>query len=114
MRGIYNENSSIIIKLDEKYKAARGHYRQLVRRARALDSYNRDLNLMNNPASTFSHIRQMKRNVTGPIINLKVGERVYSGEAVLDGFYDAIGQLKKKKPHLVSDYLPDTLDFVGD
>ena len=43
-----------------------------------------------------------------------VAIRVKVGEAVHDGFFDAIGQLKEKKPYLTENTLPDTLDFVDD
>ena len=56
----------------------------------------------------------MKRNNTGPISYLKVGDKTYHGAAVQDGFYDAIGQLKEKKSLSIENTLPDTLDLIDD
>lgn len=50
--------------------------------------------LSNNPMNVYQFIRRSKRNNTSWINHLKVGNKVYTGDDVADGFYDSLTTLK--------------------
>ena len=63
--------------------------RQSVKRDQMLDSI-----LSDNPSQIYSYIRSCKQTKTSKIEKLAVGEKVYCGEQVGDGFYDSMSSLK--------------------
>ena len=87
-------------KLKEDYNRARTMHRKLERAYKAEQSHKRDQNLFsicsNDPSPIFRNIKSSKRSTAGKINKLKVGKKVYTGEAVQDGFYDSISQLKSR------------------
>ena len=78
------------------FKTSRIEHRRLVRHYKAKDSFTRDSNLMSSPKETYSRIRASKRSKAGKINKLKVGNKVYDGEHVPDGFFDSISKLKSR------------------
>ena len=80
------------------YKAALKAYRNVVRFVRMKDNAKRDERLLtllsNNPSSFYSFIRSSKNVSATKIEKLKVHDKVYLGEKVADGFYDAMTALK--------------------
>ena len=113
LKNIYSDDNPIIVKIAEQYRHERTKYRQLVRRLRALDSYSRDLKLMNLPTLTYASIRRSKRK-NDAISSLTVGDVMYSGDAVKDGFYESIRQLKMKNTGSTVDTRTETLDLISD
>ena len=78
------------------FKTSRIEHRRLVRFYKAKYAFTRDNNLMTNPKETYSRIRASKRSKAGRINRLRVGNKVYDGEEVPDGFYDSISKLKAR------------------
>ena len=80
------------------YKTALKAYRNVVRSVRMKDNAKRDERLLtllsNNPSSFYSFIRSSKNVSATKIEKLKVHDKVYLGEKVADGFYDAMTALK--------------------
>ena len=77
---------------------ARASLQCLTRAARRQTSDKRDRDLNNildkKPSAIFSAIRNFKGNSSSDIQKLRVSGKVYSGEAVPDGFYDSLSSLK--------------------
>ena len=77
---------------------AKMHLRQAVRNdaSRARQSRDNAFSklISNNPSEAFAALRSSKNASTNPIQNLKVGDKIYSGKAVCDGFYDSLSSLK--------------------
>ena len=92
----YGCDSEDIKNLRIDYKKSRMMHRKLSRQFKAKDACVRDQNLLSNPAATFSRIRASKRGKLGKINKLKVDDKTYVAEAVPDGFFDAISELKAR------------------
>ena len=79
-------------------EAARKAYRQAVRSARLKQAVSRDQQLdtilTNNPSRLYSSLRNTKKSKTSSIEKLKVGDKVYEGSQVGDGFYESMSSLK--------------------
>ena len=50
--------------------------------------------LTTNPSTAYSFLRASKNINTGPIQTLSVGNKIYSGDSVSDGFFDSLASLK--------------------
>ena len=80
--------------MSKDYKNAQYLHRKLVRSFKAKTSSLRDSMLLNNPAKTYSMIRNSRRTKATNINKLHVGERTYVGNDVPDGFFDSVSKLK--------------------
>ena len=91
----HNEN------LKNDYKKDKAAHRKLVRKNNAAQSIKRDRNLCDilekNPSKTFQVIRSAKNINSRKISKLHVSSKTYEGDAVQDGFYDSILDLKTIK-----------------
>ena len=80
------------------FERARQNYRQAVRLTRLEQSIKRDQKLdtilTDNPAKIYSYLRSCKQTKTSKIDQLAVGEKLYSGCQVGDGFFDSMTSLK--------------------
>ena len=82
-------------------KSAKANYRRVVRRARIQADVERfakfDKIMDENPRSAFAFIRSCRKSAPVTLSKLKVGEKVYSGKLVPDGFYDSMSSIKSCK-----------------
>ena len=82
----------------KQFELAKKVYRQSVRTARLELSVKCDKMLdsilSDNPRKLYSYLRNIKKAKTSRIEKLVVGEKVYSGNMVGDGFYDSMSSLK--------------------
>ena len=82
----------------ECFKSAKRDLRKLKRNfnAEAQNTINERLHtvLSADPSKLFQSIKQNKKNSSNKISELKVGSKIYSSNAVPDGFYDSLSQLK--------------------
>ena len=93
--------SSIIVEQTrERFKSMKADHRRLVRRKRMADNNKRDSEtfsvLTENCKNFYQSVRKSKRSTTVKIQKLQVGDRLYEGDDVCDGFYDSISFLKTK------------------
>ena len=89
-------------------------YRQVLRQYRLRDSLERYAKLDDifvNPTSAYCYLRQCRKSKATQIEHLSVGDKVYAGSAVCDGFYDSMTSLKqcdmeqlRNDPHLSSQF----------
>ena len=93
-------NSPDVIHYSSFYRQERSNHRKLVRSHLATVDSSKLTKLMTDPSAVYKSIRQSKKTDSGKINKLKVGEKVYCGEKVPDGFYDSIGELKRKNPKI--------------
>ena len=82
--------------LESSFKRQRYLHRKLVRMHLATDANSRDENLLRDPKLTYRKIRKSRRTLSGKVCSLKVGEKLYTGEQVPDGFYESVLKLKTK------------------
>ena len=79
-------------------KTAQKLYRQTVRKVRLKQSLKRDSKLdsilSKDPRAIYSYLRTSRKTKTSNIQNLKVGDEVYHGDMVGDGFYESMTALK--------------------
>ena len=79
-------------------KAAKKSYRQTVRRMRLKQSVKRDSKLdsilSKDPSGIYSYLRSSRMTKTSKIQSLKVGDKLYEGDMVADGFFDSMTSLK--------------------
>ena len=78
--------------------AAKKRYRQAVRTARLKESIKRDSKLdtilTDKPSNIYSYLRSIRKTKAANIEKLTVGDKVYEGSAVADGFFDSMTALK--------------------
>ena len=97
------------------FVTARKAYRVAVRTTRLKQNIQRDQKLdkilSENPSATYSYMRSIRKTKASRIERLTVGEKVYEGAAVADGFYDSMTALKscnlenlQNDPHLSSQF----------
>ena len=83
-----------------KYKQKKTDHRTLISKEERLhDSSKRDTKLFSvflNPTKVFQAVRHVRRSALPDVRKLHVGDRIYEGEEVSDGFYDSISNLKTK------------------
>ena len=48
-----------------------------------------------NPGKVFRHIRAMKKTGSSQLAKLTVGNAIYTGDNVADGFYESMSSLKR-------------------
>ena len=84
--------------LKTAYSKARTDHRKLVRMFMARASVKRDQKLFSilshNPSSLYSSIKRSRISKNRRICKLKVGSKCYANDAVKDGFFDSISNLK--------------------
>ena len=115
-----SKNISDVSKLDyeKKYSEAKRAHRKLSRNLRAKNLLDRDANLLSNPAATYASIRKARRARNGSLQKLTFNSKVYHNEAVKDGFFESIKELKSKDPERLangshySDFLSDYAHIV--
>ena len=99
-KALKNDDLDKVKNLKEEYNGARILHRKLERAYKAEQSWSRDKSLFsictNDPFPVFKSIKSSKRCTAGKINKLLVGDKTYSGDAVQDGFYDSISQLKSR------------------
>ena len=93
-----NPSKEAIENARESLFTARATLRRVVRAEQSNLRNERDKNLFNilgkNPSSVHHAIKASKNALTSDIQNLKVGNRLYSGKNIPDGFYDSLSALK--------------------
>ena len=87
--------------LKKKQTMHKNAHRKLIREHNAMASLRRDNGISEildqNPRMIFNRIKASKAGTSRKINKLTVGERVYLGESVPDGFYNSLQQLKSLK-----------------
>ena len=85
-------------KAKEVFKKAQKDYKKAVRLCRVKAGYKRDKQLFSiltrNPTALFSYIKSTRNSTSTVIQKLTVGDKVYTGDRVHDGFYDSMTSLK--------------------
>ena len=85
--------------LRDKFKLSRKMYHQVVRSHNLKTDMERDIMLFNiigeSPGKVFRHIKAMKKSGNSLVAKLTVGQAVYTGEAVADGFFESMSSLKR-------------------
>ena len=80
------------------YKASKAQHQALVRNMNVAKEVQRDTFfneiLSSQPRQIFKAIKSKKSSQSENIKKLSVGEKLYTDEAVADGFYDSIAELK--------------------
>ena len=98
---------SELYNLKQKHANDRDAHRKLVRSQNAAESIERDRDLFdildNNPNKVYKMIKANKACSTRPISQLTVGDRLYAGKAVPDGFFASLLDLKTFKPENIQD-----------
>ena len=83
----------------DAFNISRKKYRKAVRQFRIQEALKRDQNhdsiLSTNPASAYKYINSKRKVKSGQIEHLTVGDKVYVGQTVCDGFYDSMSTLKQ-------------------
>ena len=84
--------------IQANYISSRNSHRKLLRAFKAKDAIKRDTNIYSicekDPRSLFKSIRAVKRGKVNKVKKLKVDQKTYLDDAVCDGFFDAISNLK--------------------
>ena len=82
----------------QNFKSAQKGYKQAVRTNRVREGYKRDQQLYKilseNPFSLYRSIKSWRRSNSTAIQKLTVGDKVFIGDAVSDGFYESMTSLK--------------------
>ena len=105
--------SPIVLDHRQRYLAAKCLHRRLSNFHKARDSILRDEGLLKNSSSTFASIRNSRIGRICCLNKLYVGDRLYQNEAVKDGFFDSISQLKTKDDKRISCF-KDYQEFGND
>ena len=95
-------------------KLTKTKYRQALRQDRLrenLERYKKLDSIFSKPSSAYSYLRSCRQSKATRIDQLSVGEKMYTGAAVCDGFYDSMTTLKqcdleqlRSDPHLSSQF----------
>ena len=83
--------------LKNKHSKAKTEHRKLVRKLDVQESIKRNEQhhtIISNPSKIFQSIRNAKRCSSGKVEKLNVGNKVYLGDQVADGFFDSLSNLK--------------------
>ena len=73
---------------------ARSELQRAVRAQLRMDSFRRDSKLTKGFTSLFRSIKSSKAAAAGKISSIRVGNLIYEGESVPDGFFDSMNRLK--------------------
>ena len=83
----------------ERLQDLKRQHRRLIRKSRMHSNISRDTKLNTimsaDPCNLFKAVKRSKNNSAIKIHKLNVGEKLYEGSQVPDGFYDSISSLKK-------------------
>ena len=81
-----------------EHRSAKHQYKSAVRRSRVQAGHERDQKLFEileeNPRNIFGFIKSCRKISPTKIESRTVGDKVYNGEAVSDGFYDSMSSIK--------------------
>ena len=97
----------------DNYVLKRNYHQKLVRAFKAQNSVNRDKHLFSikshDPRTFYIKVKFEKRENSGKITKLEVGNKLYFDCAVSDGFYDSISKLKSRNKEAIesSNYFAD-------
>ena len=94
---ISNPTPESIESAKEHLRNTKAALKQAVRADKSIERNRRDENLseiLSNPSTAFRSIKSSKASASATVQNLKVNEKVYSGEDVANGFYDSLSSLK--------------------
>ena len=82
----------------EELTQARGEYRRCVRSQQCSASFDRDTKLNSildkSPADIFRSIKSSKASSSSKLPSIRVGNNLYEGDCVPDGFFDSMSRLK--------------------
>ena len=105
-----NTKPGEVLKLKATFNCTKKRYRQVVRQHRLRDSlerYQKLDDIFEKPSTAFSYLRSCRKTKPTQIEQLSVGDKLYAGSAVCDGFYDSMTSLKqcdidqlRNDPHL--------------
>ena len=90
----------------QQFNRLRAKHRHIVRQAR--QGYDKMQNdklftlLSSNPSSAFRTIKSAKSSDSVQVPSIKVGEKIYRGDRVIDGLFESISKLKTGDPHQLS------------
>ena len=91
-------NACLINEATENCARERSNLKRMTKEWQGSEGVKRDQRLSTilttNPSSAYSFLRSSKNINTGTIQTLSVGDKVYSGSAVSDGFFDSLASLK--------------------
>ena len=80
------------------HKEARSRYKKAIRKSLVMAGSERDRKLFEilgeNPGKAYSFLKSARKNSPTKIASLTVGNKVYHGSAVCDGFYDSMSSIK--------------------
>ena len=86
----------------QQFVEARKKLRQISRRQQAISSIERDevldSILTDNPQAASRALRSHKSTVSTKISELKVNDKIYTGNNIADGFFDSVNNLKTMNP----------------
>ena len=107
-----------LIEAKAALSGSRSAYRRLVNASSSIAANKRD-NLVHSvlssdPSSLYKTIRQSKNPQTSKLPSLRVSDKVYSGSAVPDGFFDSLSSLKSpdmSRIYLSTAYKDTSYDF---
>ena len=106
-------SSNLLEMTRAKYKRLKAEHQRLVRRQRMLENAERDNKMFSllgsKPSVFFKSVRNLKRSGNISTNELKVHDKVYEGDAVADGFFDNITQLKAQ----VHSSLSSSTNFIS-
>ena len=99
----------------QRFKMAQKAYRSSVRAHRVKEGSKRDEKLYSiltdNPSLLFKHIKSLRKTGSTAIQKLTVGQKIYEGETVPDGFFDSMTGIKscdidhlRTDPHLADKF----------
>ena len=95
----HTSEPSTMIAAKLSFNEARRNYRQTVRKYQLGADMDWDQTLFsiakNKPGRVYDHIKACRRTKPTQIEKLTVGEKIYLGSAVPDGFYDSMSSLKQ-------------------
>ena len=85
--------------LEAQFRKSKKIYHRIVRTHNLMADLERDTMLFNimgeNPGKVFRYIKAIKKAGNTMVAKLTVGQEVYTGEAVADGFYESMSSLKR-------------------
>ena len=91
-------NPAVILAAKSSLAAAKSSLQRIVRSAQVGACYDRDSRLFTilekNPSDLFKSIKKFKKTSSTQIQKLVVGDKIYTGSLIPDGFYASLSSLK--------------------
>lgn len=92
------QNDPYKIAMQEAFKVAKKTYHSTVRAEKRKQDTDRDTRLFSiltdNPQKVYEFIKSNRRGSASQVQHLSVGDKIYVGNTVADGFYDSLTKLK--------------------